>query len=56
MKILKVRIPEITYKRDTMSKILIILIFVFFLPIYLYATSCTVTQVIDGDTFFPNLS
>jgi endonuclease YncB( thermonuclease family) len=29
-----------------------ILIFVFLIPIYLYATSCTVTQVVDGDTFY----
>jgi endonuclease YncB( thermonuclease family) len=38
--------------KHLLNKILIILIFIFFLPIYLYATSCTVTQVIDGDTFY----
>jgi endonuclease YncB( thermonuclease family) len=38
--------------KHLLNKILIILIFVFFLPVYLYATSCTVTHIVDGDTFY----
>ena len=34
-----------------LSKVLLVLIFVLFLPFYVYAISCTVTEVIDGDTF-----
>jgi endonuclease YncB( thermonuclease family) len=36
----------------SLSKALLVLIFVLFLPFYVYAISCTVIEVIDGDTFY----
>jgi endonuclease YncB( thermonuclease family) len=37
--------------KRSLSKVLLILIFILFLPSYIYAISCTVTKVLDGDTF-----
>ena len=38
--------------KRTLSKVLLILIFILFLPSYIYAFSCTVAKVLDGDTFY----
>jgi len=38
--------------KRSLSKVLLVLIFVLFLPFYVYAISCTVTEIIDGDTFY----
>jgi len=38
--------------KRSLSKTLLVLIFVLFLPFYLFAISCTVTEVLDGDTFY----
>jgi endonuclease YncB( thermonuclease family) len=38
--------------KRSLSKVLLVLIFVLFLPFYVYALSCTMTEVIDGDTFY----
>jgi endonuclease YncB( thermonuclease family) len=38
--------------KRSLSKALLISIFILLLPTYIYAISCTVTQVIDGDTFY----
>jgi len=38
--------------KRSLSKALLILIFILLLPTYIYATSCTVTKVLDGDTFY----
>jgi endonuclease YncB( thermonuclease family) len=37
--------------KRTLRGALLILIFILFLPFYVYAISCIVTQVLDGDTF-----
>jgi endonuclease YncB( thermonuclease family) len=37
--------------KRSLSKALLVLIFVLFFPFYVYALSCTVTEIIDGDTF-----
>jgi len=38
--------------KRTLRGALLILIFILFLPFYVYAISCTVTKVVDGDTFY----
>jgi endonuclease YncB( thermonuclease family) len=36
----------------SLGRVLFTLLFIFFLPFYVYALSCTVTRVLDGDTFY----
>ena len=47
----KKKYKERAMKR-TLRGALLILIFILFLPFYVYAISCTVTEVIDGDNFY----
>jgi endonuclease YncB( thermonuclease family) len=37
--------------KQALSKVLFSLIFIFFLPFYVHALSCSVIKVLDGDTF-----